>query len=545
MTSSPTPHTEPLNTTEVDVLVVGAGPTGLTAAAEALRHGMSVRIIERLPTRGTFSKALVVHARTMEVFALMGIDRKIRDRGLPFAALNLNFNNRKRRVRVDLLDQPWGDTAYPYWLSLPQHDTENVLENHLNSLGAEVEWSTTLLSLHESGEVVDASVSRAGGTELIRARWVIGCDGGRSVVRDQAGMALNRTGAGATFLLADVKTTCDLVEDEGHMFLAAEGLLIIVPMPEPRQWRVIAHVATAPEAAPNTIDSESLDRLISDRAGIQFGAHDVTWTSQFDLSHGVADRFRAGRVFLAGDAAHIHSPVGGQGLNTGVQDAHNLMWRVAQSRHATPESREKLFNDYEAERRSSALAMVGGVARVTSLMTSRRRIVQLMRRSIAPLVLSRRFVQAKLARGVGMLNLSYAKGVSLAGAKNVRVGQRLPNPVLREGGRLHDRLSGSGYRWVLLGSPATSADALDPGRECWVGLPLVRVPDTDLADPARDGNRNRIVLVRPDLYIAAEGKSPTRALKSQEVIQEVTRSVDLVREGTGQNGVHARTDINP
>ena len=155
---------------DVDVLVVGAGPTGLTAAAEALRHGLSVRIIERLPARGTFSKALVVHARTMEVFTLMGVEREVLERGVPFAALNLNFKNRKRRVRVDLLDQPWGDTDYPYWLSVPQHDTEHVLEKHLKSFGGAVEWSTTLESLTDSGDLVEATVSGERGTELIRAQ---------------------------------------------------------------------------------------------------------------------------------------------------------------------------------------------------------------------------------------------------------------------------------------------------------------------------------------------------------------------------------------
>ncbi len=490
---------------DVDVLVVGAGPTGLTAAAEALHRGLSVRIIERLPTRGAFSKALVVHARTMEVFALMGVERDVLERGVPFAALNLHFNDRKRRVRVDLLDQPWGDTAYPYWLSVPQCDTEHVLEKHLNSLGGTVEWSTALQALVDHGDAVEATLTSEKGTEVVRARWVIGCDGGRSTVRDQAGIELKRTGAAATFLLADVKTTSDLIENEGHMFLAREGLLIIVPMPEPRQWRVIAHMITPSHGAPAAIDAAALDRLIGERAGIQFGAHDVTWTSQFDLSHGVADHFRSGQVFVAGDAAHIHSPVGGQGLNTGVQDAYNLVWRLAESRHATPERAEELMAAYETERRATAVAMVGGVARMTSMMTSQLHAARHIRKTISPLILSRSFVQAKLSRGVGMLNLSYSKRAILRGSDELRAGHRLPNPALRDGRRLYDRMEGSGFCWVVLGS---SPEAIDPDEPRWMGLPVVFLPHTDLAEHVGKKARNRVVLVRPDRYIAAAGVTP-------------------------------------
>lgn len=498
-------HGTPHEGADVDVLVVGAGPTGLAAAVEAIRNGLSVRIVERRAERGTFSKALVVHARTMEVFEIMGVAGDIRAVGAPFAALNLHFNERRKRVRVDLLDQPWGDTAYPYWLSVPQHDTERVLERALAKLGGRVEWSTALLQLEDCGDVVAATVRGEQGIEVIRARWVIGCDGGRSTVREQMGIALERTGAGATFLLADVQTTSDLVEDEGHMYLAPEGLLILVPMPAPRQWRVIAHVASGPEESGTAIDAARLDRLIQERAGVEFGAHDVTWTSRFDLSHGVADRFRSGRVFLSGDAAHIHSPVGGQGLNTGVQDVHNLVWRLAESRGRTPASAEALLAGYESERRRTAAAMVGGVARMTALMTSRRAAARRIRNLVAPLVVSRRFVQAKLARGVGMLNLTYAKPVRARGARGWHVGARLPNPMLRDGTRLATRLPATGYSWVVIAHGPVQQEALDAGLRHRQGTPVVVLQAAELAQPDDHLPADRVLLVRPDRYVAAAG----------------------------------------
>ncbi|MDO5710456.1 MAG: FAD-dependent monooxygenase [Micrococcales bacterium] len=496
---------------DVDVLVVGAGPTGLVAAAEALRQGLSVRIVDRKATRGTVSKALVVHARTLEVFDTMGIAQEIRALGAPFAALNMTFADGRRQVRVDLLDLPWGDTAYPYWLSVPQYDTERVLEAHLGSLHGAVEWSSRLRELRDRGACLEAVLERASGAETVRARWVIGCDGGRSTVRDQCGINLARTGAGTTFLLADAKSTSDLVEDEGYLHLASQGLLLIVPMPEPGRWRLIAHVPT-PELGTDgdvpVIDAAGLDEIIRARCGIEFGSHDVSWTSQFDLTHGVADRFRAGRVFLAGDAAHIHSPVGGQGLNTGVQDAHNVIWKIAQARHLSPQRAEDLLNSYESERRGTAVPMVRGVARTTTILTCRRWLVRRVVGWLAPRALRRPRIQARLGRGVGMLNLSYAGKSRRAGTltNGLKMGRRMPNPELSDKGRLFDRMHSIGYHWVVLAD--SDAPIPDPSAAHWRGVPVVFLKRTDIRDPKGYPRHSKVVLVRPDGYIAAVGAGP-------------------------------------
>ena len=314
---------------DVDVLVVGAGPTGLTAACEALCLGLSVRIIDHKPGRSTHSKALVTHARTMEVFAVMGVSDAMLAEGVLFAALNAYAGSARKATRVDLLGLPWGDTAYPFWLSIPQDVTEQVLEHHFKNLGGGVEWGTSLDELRETDSGVEALVQREGDTEKITARWLVGCDGGRSRVRDQVGLRLKRRDAGATFVLADVKSTMPVPRDEGRAYLDPRGLLLIVPMPEPDRWRIIAHVPRQPKESPLNVDADFLDGMIWQRTGLEFGSHDVTWTSQFNLSHGLVDHYRKGSVFLAGDAAHVHSPVVGQGLNAGGQDARNLIWRLA------------------------------------------------------------------------------------------------------------------------------------------------------------------------------------------------------------------------
>ncbi|HSO91652.1 MAG TPA: FAD-dependent monooxygenase [Arthrobacter sp.] len=489
----------------VDVLVVGAGPTGLTAACEALRHGLSVRIIDRKQERSTHSKALVTHARTLEVFQTMGTADAMLARGVPFAALTAHSGSQRQATRIDLVGLPWGDTAYPFWLSVPQDATELVLKEHLNSLGGVVEWGTSLEEIHDGDDHVQALVTRDAGTERVSARWLLGCDGGRSRVRDQVGLRLTRRDAGATFILADVKSTLPMTQNEGYVYLDPDGLLLIVPMPEPDRWRIIAHVPTPAEESKVTVDAAFLDELIRQRSGLEFGSHDVKWTSQFNLSHGLANHFRAGRVFLAGDAAHIHSPVGGQGLNTGVQDAHNLLWKLAAvDRLDSPEAAERLLDSYEAERRDTARSMVTGVARVTTALTTRRSSIRRVLGRLAPWILARPGIQAKLGRTTGMLDLSYSSG-SLTIAPGA--GQRLPNPELPDGGRLYDKLSPTGWSWVVWGRHGETPPTPEAPR--WHGIPVVFLADGFPAPakaPMPDGNR--IALVRPDRYIAARGTSP-------------------------------------
>jgi 2-polyprenyl-6-methoxyphenol hydroxylase-like FAD-dependent oxidoreductase len=499
-------HPDPL---DVDVLVVGAGPTGLTAAAEALRHGLTVRIVDRKPGRSTFSKALVTHARTMEVFQAMGIADQVLAEGTRFAALNTHAGSRRRHVRVDLLDQPWGDTAYPFWLSIPQYTTERILEEHLVALGGRVDWNVSLESLEERLDHVETRLLHEDQrVETVRSRWLVGCDGGRSRVRDVIGLRLDRADAGATFVLADVRTTAALTEDEGHGFLSPEGLLLIVPMPEPGLWRIIAHVLRPPGDAPLTIDAAFLDELIRRRAGIEFGSHDIGWESQFDLSHGLADRYRRGRVLLAGDAAHIHSPVGGQGLNTGVQDAHNLAWKLALAARLDDDAAGPLLDSYEQERRAVAKAMVDGVARVTGLITRQTGILRRLVGLVAPSVISRRAVQAKLGRDIGMLEVAYTHG-ALVPASSPCAGLRMDNPALRSGGRLFDRLDPRGFTWVVWGRAGDAAP--DRADAAWCGLPVVFVPAEEVVGRSPLDRSDPVVLVRPDRYIAVTGTSPADA----------------------------------
>lgn len=246
-----------------------------------------------------------------------------------------------------------------------------------------------------------------------------------------------------------------------------------------------------------------LDRLIRGRAGIEFGGHDITWVSCFNLSHGLADRYRWGRVFLAGDAAHVHSPVGGQGLNTGIQEVHNLLWKIAAADRLGKEAAEQPLDSYETERRPIAQRMVKGTARATAVMASNRRITQILRACLGPRVLGHPSIQARLGRQVGMLETAYHS----ERATGASAGRRMADPELRSGGRLHPRLSDRSHTWVAWVRPDEPAP--DPDDATWRGLPVLLLTDGVLA-PAQPwpDESERVALVRPDRYVAATGRTP-------------------------------------
>lgn len=477
----------------LDLIVIGAGPTGLTLAADALRRGLRVRIVDQKAHRSTYSKALVLHARTLEAFEPLGVVDALTAAGRTFTALNVTPTPGKPEVRVDLTALAWGDTRHPYWLSIPQYETERCLEEHLGTLGGRVEWQVSFEGLVDHGDRVEARLKHTDGRiETCAAAWLAGCDGGRSPVREAAGLGFERSSLEETFVLADALGDPQRPEDEGTSVLGRDGLMFVVPMPEPGRWRIIAHLAGHDPAEQVTIDPAFVDGLFRDRLGVDFGARDLTWTSQFVLKQGLADRYRAGRVFIAGDAAHLHSPVGGQGLNTGAQDALALAWRLALAQRAGV-SDGPLLDSYEAERRPIARDMVRNTSKATRVMTRSNRLFSALRGFVARHALARPGVQNVLGRGVGMLDLAYADSPIAADGPRGEVGPggRMPDPAA-DGARLGDLLHPTRHTLVVLGDEPEGFDGIE--------LPVVRPADAgfDAAALSEALGGAALVGVRPD-----------------------------------------------
>lgn len=309
-----------------DVLAVGARPTGLSLAAHLAAHGVRPRLIDRARDRVHESRALAIQPRTLEVLAGLGITPRLVELSNP--AVHLRLHARGRERSVPLFDFDLADTAYPYLLLLSQAVTERVLADHLAGAGVEVERGVELVGLAAGHDAVTASVRDDDGREdRVSARYVVGCDGARSTVRTAAGIEFQGSSYPQTFVLADVEAA-GLAPDAAHVFLADRGMLFIFPLRTPATWRLVVmrppNDPTPPDAPVVLDDVQSLSDTYT---GGAVRLYDPVWMTNFRLHHRAATHYRAGPIFLAGDAAHIHSPAGAQGMNTGIQDAVNLAWK--------------------------------------------------------------------------------------------------------------------------------------------------------------------------------------------------------------------------
>ena len=317
-----------MQTTQTDVLIVGSGPSGLALAAELLRRGVTAMVVDRQIAGANTSRAAVIHARTMEVLEPLGVTEALVREGIQVPL----FRVRDRDQQLMELDFSQLPTAYPYALMCPQDRTERILEQRFAALGGKVQRPCELTRCVVTAGGVEAELVPEGGeTQRVRARWLVGCDGMHSRVREQAGIAFAGAQYEESFLLADVHMKWPLPVQEVSLFLASAGLLVVAPLPHAR-FRIVA--TTAPdEAAPPQPSAADVQALLDERGPRLHKARveDVVWSSRFRVHHRVAESPRKGRVLLCGDAAHVHSPAGGQGMNTGIQDAISLGAALAET----------------------------------------------------------------------------------------------------------------------------------------------------------------------------------------------------------------------
>lgn len=339
----------------VDVLIVGAGPTGLTLACELRRRGIQIRLIDQLPARTTQSRALGLQARSLEIFEKLGVLDQILEQGLPIDTAHLYENGKQ----IGMTSLSVLSIAYPFVLVIPQADTEEILTNRLEELGSSIERGLTLVSLRGNQATI---MNPSGEKEIVTATWIIGCDGAHSAVRHALNIPFSGTKFSEHFALADVTIAgCPLSRHDIHGFLSSSGILGFIPLPKKNQFRIITTFHDETKTADLT--SSFLEKIIQDRAKIPISIQEVLWASMFTIHRRIVPRMSQGFVFLCGDAAHIHSPAGGQGLNIGIQDAFNLAWKLAlvQQGRARPE----LLETYHEERHPIAQMTLWGTTFAT------------------------------------------------------------------------------------------------------------------------------------------------------------------------------------
>ena len=341
---------------DTDVLVIGAGPSGLTLAASLVKQGVATTVVDRQAAGANTSRAAVVNARTLEVLDDLDVARRLVKEGIHAPRFTIR-DGRRTLIPVDFSVLP---TDYPYSLMVPQATTERLLLERLTELGGTVLRPKTLASLIQDADGVTATFDDG---ELIRAHYVVGADGMHSIVREQAGIGFEGGAYQESFTLADVRLRGEAPPDEVILFWAKAGLTVVAPLPGDI-YRIVAPVADAPEEP-----SAAFVQQLLDERGLGAGrmvVTDVVWGSRFRIHHRVADTYRAGRLLLAGDAAHVHSPAGGQGMNLGIQDGVALAGALAAVLAGASDS---VLDEYNATRRPIAHQVVEMTDRLTRLAT--------------------------------------------------------------------------------------------------------------------------------------------------------------------------------
>lgn len=364
--------------TDLQVLIVGAGPVGLTLANELARLGVGIRIIDRAIGPSEHSRALVVHCRTQELLRESGLRQLIAAKAIDVRGMRFARGHRfMGRIPFDL-------GAYPA-LSLPQNRTEEVLRAALAGRGVQVEWQSQLTELRQDSTGVEALV----GSQSVRASYVVGCDGAHSEVRHQLGVAFEGESLPETLWMADAVLDWDVAPDHVWQFMHADGALSSIPMPG-GSWRLVAMTSDSSREPTKAFFEAAVERTTGRCASIEIAS-----MSAFRVNCRLASGYGKGRVYLAGDAAHIHSPIGGQGMNVGMQDAISLAAKLA----AAVRTRAAEFLEaYERERRPVAAAVIRANGRITKLAMSNRPVQRLIRDRVIPNIL--RF--APIARRAGL-----------------------------------------------------------------------------------------------------------------------------------------------
>ena len=473
---------------DLPVLIVGAGPTGLTAALELSRLGVGVRIVDRASERSLTSRALGIQPRTIELLRVRGVGDEMLRLGNPARATAL-YSEGEKLAAIELHRMP---SEFNYVLLLAQSETERLLTEPLNREDIKIERGVELIALTQQHDGVSAVLrSGEGAEEVVDASYLIAADGSHSAIRKSLGLPFSGRSLTHNYVLGDLDVAGDVPEDQLSIFLARNGFLAVFPMGDGR-FRFMATDPAGITGDTGDPTLEDIQRLYDRSAHLPARLYNLNWSSRFRINSRHMTTLRDGRVFFGGDAAHVHSPAGGQGMNAGIQDMINLSWKLAMVLNGR--ARPELLDTYQSDRLPVIRQLVRMTERATRAFNSTNPLVHAAITRLAPIVLARSRVQDKAAPRLGQLTASYrgcpiSKGGGQIGS--LHAGDRVPD--LRVGnGRLYDLLDLSTLTVFVTGG------RIPEGYRRWDGMVALRRVSIDAMPPGW-------LLVRPDGYLAAAG----------------------------------------
>ena len=448
-------------TIQTEVVIIGAGPTGLSLACQFIRYGIDFVIIEKSEGLTPYSKAIGVHARTLEIFDQIGLAQQAVSQGTIAGKGRLLIGG-ELRGEFDFSNIGEGLSPYPFVLMLEQSKNERLLYEYLKKHEKEVLWKTELDGFSQDAEGVKAHVRTAvGASQIIEAKFLVGCDGPKSLVRHTLGLSFEGSSFERIFYVADAQIDWDLTHDALHICFSKHSFVVFFPLKGDKRYRIVGVFPEGFDKDDGDILYEEIESRIKDETKLELDIHDVEWFSTYKVHTRHVERFSRGRAFLAGDAAHVHTPAGAQGMNTGIQDAYNLAWKMALV--LKDRFDQKLLETYNEERLENAKHLLRTTDRIFDFAAGTDWLLEFLRSSVLPpiakyifsLDVFKEFAFPLLSQ-IG-ITYRHSSLSNHAGDEDfeVKAGDRMPY-FLVDGKSVYDRLRDPRFHWLVFSS--TSAD---------------------------------------------------------------------------------------
>jgi 2-polyprenyl-6-methoxyphenol hydroxylase-like FAD-dependent oxidoreductase len=497
---------EIINTTiQTDVLIIGADPTGLALACQFVRYGIDFVMIEKREGVTSYSKALGVHARTLEIYDQLGLAQQAVEEGA-IATKARMLKGGEVRAELDLSNLGTGLTAYPFVLFFEQSKNEQLLYDYLKRNGKTVHWQTELIGFSQTDEKVTAQVQTAnGGSQQIEAKYLVGCDGPKSLVRHALGLGFAGSTFERIFYVADAQIGWKLPHDALQVCLTKNSLLVFFPLKGENRYRIVGTFPEEFSKDEGDVLYAEIEQRIQTEAEFELHVHDVEWFSTYKVHSRHVSQFSKGRCFLAGDAAHVHTPVGAQGMNTGIQDGYNLAWKLALVLNDKADN--TVLETYNEERLENAKRLLQTTDRAFNVAAGSSGVMVFLRTSVFPYLIKLDPVKHFLFPLISQISIHYRHSLLSQHAFDrqfkVKAGDRMP--YFRVAGQsIYDKLHQPKFHLLIFSNTPSDVQALKTELESWDTkfLDFNIIPLDPQVVEVFGVNQPFSVLLRPDNYIA-------------------------------------------